>query len=177
MSLPRILDVVNEKVVINEVILGIPQFNKLYNSLDNDTAIKCFQYIWAMYDPESPYFNYDEIDREEEVLKDFPVHQYLNEIEMIQAIEKAEKMYFSPIRKILRGTKNAIEKLVLYFDTMEIESGRDGNITAVKAAIVDMPKMIKSYQEAEQAYRIEVQKSRGNVQESVDEDYEDNFND
>ena len=177
MSLPRILDVIGGKVIVNETILSVPHFRKLYESFDNDDALMCFQYIWAMYDPESPYYNYDETDREEEVLKDFPVHAFLNEIVMVHAIEKAEEMYFSPIRKILRGTKNAIEKLVNYFDTMEIESGRDGNITPVKQAIVDMPKMIKSYQEAEQAFKIEVQKSRGNVQESVDEDIEDEYND
>lgn len=177
MSLPRILEVENNKVVINEVILSIPEFKALLESLDIDSALMCFQYIWATYDPQSPYFNFDEVEREEMVLKDFPVHKYLNDLEMINAVEKAEQLYNSPIRKILRGTKSAVEKLVEYFDTMTIEAGRDGNITAVKAAIVDMPKMIKSYQEAELAYKQEVQRNRGDIQSAVDEDIDDDYND
>lgn len=175
MSLPRILEVENNKVVINEVILSIPEFKDLIESLDIDTALMCFQYIWAMYDPQSPYFNFDETEREEMILKDFPVHKYLNDLEMVSAIEKAEKLYNSPVRKILRGTKSAVEKLVEYFDTMTIEAGRDGNITAVKAAIVDMPKMIKAYQEAEQAYKTEVQRNRGDMKSAIDDDYEPDY--
>lgn len=177
MSLPRILEVENGKVIINETILSIPEFKELNESLDIDTSLMCFQYIWAMLDPYSPFFNFDETEREEQVLKDFPIHKYLNDLEMVSAIEKAEKLYNSPVRKILRGTKNAVEKLVEYFDTMTIESGRDGNITAVKAAIVDMPKIIKAYQEAEQAYKTEVQRNRGDVQSAVDEDIDDDYND
>lgn len=169
MALPKILTVdTNNTVVIDEVILSVPEFKKLWNhSMD----ILPFQYLWAMWDPESPYSNFDETDKEEMILKDFPVHAYLNELEMVEAIEKAEKMYNSPGRKILKGTKVAIEKLINYFDTMEIESGRDGNIAQIKSAIIDMPKMIKSYNEAESTYKQEVEKNRGGVASAIDDEY------
>lgn len=174
MSLPKILDVSEGKVVINESILSIPEFLQVWEKYKD---IQIFQYIYSMYDPESPYGNIDELDKEEFILKDYPIHGYLNEIDVIRCIEKAEKLYDSPIRKILKGTKNAVEKLVSYFDTMTIESGRDGNIAAVKSAIVDMPKIITAYQNAEQAYKQEVQRSRGDIQSAVDEDYESNYDD
>lgn len=175
MALPRILTVdTNNTVVIDEVILSVPEFNKLWNHCMD---ILPFQYIWAMYDPESPYTNFDETEKEEIVLKDFPVHSYLNDFVMIEAIEKAEKMYNSPGRKILKGTKIAIEKLISYFTTMEVESGRDGNIAQIKSAIIDMPKMIKSYNEAESTYKQEVEKNRGGVATAIDDNYESNYDD
>lgn len=172
MALPRILTVDNGKVVLTEEILSIPEFNALWqHCLD----LLPFQFIWARYDSESPYLNLDEETMEEEILKDYPVHSYLNELEMIAAMEKAEKLYFSPVRKILRGTKTAVEKYVNYFSEMTLEAGRDGNLSAVKAAIVDMPKMIKSYQEAEQAYKSEIQRNRGDVKSAIDEDFDGDY--
>ena len=169
MALPRILTVdSNNTIVLDEVILTVPEFRKLW---EHTGDIMLFQFIWATCDPESPYTNLDEMDKEEMILKDFPVHAYLNEIEMVEAMEKAEKMYNSPGRKILKGTKVAIEKLIQYFDTMEIESGRDGNIAQIKSAIIDMPKMIKSYNEAESTYKQEVEKNRGGVATAIDDDY------
>ena len=170
MALPRILTVdSNNTIVLDEVILTVPEFRKLW---EHCRDIMPFQFIWGMYDPESPYTNFDEMDKEEMILKDFPVHAYLNEIEMVEAMEKAEKMYNSPGRKILKGTKVAIEKLIKYFETMEVEgNGRDSNLTAVKSAIIDMPKMIKSYNEAESTYKQEVEKNRGGVATAIDDDY------
>jgi hypothetical protein len=175
MALPRILTVdSNNSVVLDEVILSVPEFRIMWEHCQD---LLPFQYIWGLFDPESPYLNFDEMDREEIVLKDFPIQGYLNDLEMINLINKAEKMYNSPERKILKGTKTAIEKLVQYFETMEIESGRDGNLSGVKASIVDMAKMIQSYKQVEQTYKQEVEKNRGGLASAIDDNYDSNYND
>lgn len=172
----KILTVFNEKVVINEVIFSIPEFKTLYEKYNGD--LSPFQYLWAMYDPESPYSNYDELLEKEDVIKrDFPGSYSVHDYEMIKAIEKCEKLYDSPVRKILRGTKTAVEKLSNYFEEMDISSGRDGNLAAVKSAIVDMPKIIRAYLEAEQAYKLELSRARGDAKHGVDEDETPNYDD
>jgi len=174
MALPKILETENEKVVINLSILAIPEFNDLW---ETSQSLEVFQYLWAMYDPESPYMNLDESDREDAILKDFPVHHFLNTQEMIDAIEKCEKLYLSPIRKILTGTKAGVERLAEYFRTTEIDHGRDGNLTGIINGIKGMPQILRAYQEAELAYKQEVQKSRGNISGGVDEDYDSDYDD
>lgn len=175
MALPKILTVdSNNTIIVDEVILSIPEFKALWDTYQD---ILPFQFIWAKYDPESPYSNYDEQDKEEMILKDFDVRDLLNEMEMIEACDKAEKLYDSPARKILSGTKVAIEKLINYFNTMTITGGKDGNIAAVKSAIVDMPRMIKSYNEAESTYKQEVERNRGGMAAPIDDDFESNYDD
>lgn len=176
MSLPKILTVENDRVVINEVILSIPEFRELYKVYNKD--VRPFQYLWAMYDPESPYMNYEEIlEREERIQEDFAGDYTVNDYEMAKAIRRCEELYNSPVRKILRGTKIAIEKLSNYFERMEIDSGRDGNLSQVKSAIVDMPKIIRAFLEAENAYKQEVSRARGETRSGVDEDETPNWDD
>jgi hypothetical protein len=175
MALPRILTVENGKVVVDEVILGIPEFKQLYDYVDGD--ILPFQYIWSLLDPTSPFLNVLELEREEAVLKDFPVHNLLGDLKMIAAIEKAELLYFSPIRNILKGAKKAVENVSLYLQTTDVLDGRDGNLTQIVNTVKTLPQLIKAYQEAENSYLQEVQKNRGDSQKAVDEDVDDNYND
>lgn len=167
MALPKILTVdTNNIIIINEALLVIPEYRQLW---DENKDIKVFYYLWAMYDPESPYFNLSDEDRQEGVLKDYPIQEYMNELSFIQAINKTEQLYFSPIRKILKGTKAAVEKLALFFETEEVTSGRDGSVNSIISGIKTMPQIIKAYLEAENQYKIEVSKSRGNTQFGIDE--------
>ena len=169
--LAKILEVNNGKVILNETILVVKEFKVLYDL----KGLPPFQYLWALYDPESPYMNYDEYDRDIYVKKDLIEPVDINDMVFVEAQSRCESMYNSPVRKILKGTKSAIEKLAAYFSTMEIESGRDGNIAQVKSAIVDMPKIIKAYMEAENAYKKEISRNRAGMMSAVDEDADDNY--
>lgn len=163
----KILTVHNDQVVIDEVIFSIPEFKALWDTYED---VKPFQYLYYLYDPESAYMNFSDYEREEEVSKDYFVEpSILNSIEFIEAKEKCEKLYDSAIRKILKGAKIAVEKLAKYFAEEEISSGRDGNLTAIKSALVDLPKILKGYQEAENAFLQEVQKNRAGIKSASDE--------
>jgi hypothetical protein len=133
------------------------------------------EYLWARFDPESPYFDYDETERLDKIIGDYPCD--INDFTMIVAINKCEELYNSPIRKILMGAKKAVENLSLYLGTSEIESGRDGNLAQIVTTIKSLPQILKAYQEAENAYKMEVQKSRGNTKRAIDEDYNSDYDD
>lgn len=170
----KILTVEKDSVVIDEVVLSVPEFKKIWELYKDITP---FQYLWAMYDPNSPYMNYTEDEREMKVLEDFPGNYSVNDYEMHKAIKKCEELYFSPVRRLLKGTKTGVDKLSAYFEEMTIDSGLGGNLAQVKSALVDMPKIIKAYLEAESAYRQELQKSRGEIRRGIDDDYQDNYDD
>ena len=171
----RIITCFDNKVVIDESILSIPEFNDLWQEYK---SIKSFQCIWALYDPESPYMNFSEDEREDIVNRDYPDDDFdRNSLVFIKCKRKAELMYFSPIRKILKGAKSAVEKLAQYFEDTAIVHGRDGNVSAVSSALVNLPKIIKGYQEAETAYKQELQRVRGQLKRAVDEDATDNWED
>jgi hypothetical protein len=175
MSIPKILTVIEDKVVVDEVVLGIPEFKVVWETYNN---VSPFCYLWAMHDPESPYMNYPANQREEEVLKDFPPEDYHpQDLEMLDAIEKCKALYYSPLRKILDAAKSAVENISLYLTDAEITSGRDGNFTQVVGAIKSLPSIIKAYQEAEIAYKQEVQRNRADIKSAIDEDADDDYND
>lgn len=172
MSLPKILETEKDKVVINETILSIPEFKELW---DTYQELEYFQYLWARFDPESSYFNLEEDERLDKILEDFPCD--LNDFVMIKAMNKCEQLYDSPIRKILDGAKRGVENLAAYLKTAEIEAGRDGNLAQIVTTIKSLPQILKAYQEAENAYKQEVQKSRGNIRRAIDEDYDPDYDD
>ena len=64
MSHVKILNVIDQRVVIiDENLLSVPEFKDLYDHVDGN--LHPFQYLWAMYDPYSPYENYSEDIRAE----------------------------------------------------------------------------------------------------------------
>jgi hypothetical protein len=157
--LGKIIEVYKGDVITNTSIIVIPQLK--------DLPKEYYTHLWALFDPESPYFNYEEHEREEKIQEDIPVNQ--NDPKFVAAYNKCKEMYDSPIRKLLRGAKAGIEKLSQYLETTTVTSGRDGNITQVINAAKDLPRLIQAYQATEQAYRLEVQKSRGQMLIGYDE--------
>lgn len=173
--LPKILTVSQNKIVLDETIFAVPEFNALLEFSQGDTLP--FMYIWGMYDPQSPYMNFEEHEREAQVLKDFPVYEYLQTMEMVNAVEKAEKLYFSPLRKILKGAKKAAENISFFMETTEVSDGRDGNVSQIIQTITSLPKIIEAYEKAENAYKQELQRNRGDMKSAIDDDYEPNYDD
>ena len=159
----KVIEVYDKKVIINDAILNVPEFKALYEK----SGVEPFQFLWALFDPESPYMNYTEDEREDKVAIDFPINQ--NDPLFLKAYRKCQDMYTSPIRRLLRGAKASIESLALYLETTSIEHGKDGNLSQVIMAQKSLPQIIKSFQATEEAYKNEVQKSRGYVQIGFDE--------
>lgn len=167
--LGKILTIYKGDVVIDESILSIPEFKALW---EKRKEIQDFQYLWALYDPESPYSNLDELEKEYEILKDYPKVKRQDPL-FVKAQDKCEKLYMTPLRKLLRGVKSSIERLSLYLETTEIEHGRDGNLNQIVNAQKSLALIVKNYQSTEDAYKQEFSKNRGDYRVGVDEDYDD----
>ena len=63
MAIPKIIEIQQDRVVLNETILVIPEFKQLYEA----KGLAPFQYLWAKHDPQSPYQNYDIFEIDEKI--------------------------------------------------------------------------------------------------------------
>lgn len=171
MAIPKIIEIQQGKVVINETILVIPEFKELYTS----KGLLPFQYLWAKHDPQSPYQNYDAFEIDEKIQADIPERIDINDPLFFKANRRCEELYYSAIRKILNGAKAAVEKVSFHFTTMEVTDGRDGNLTQVVNSIKSLEPLIKGYESAETAYTKEVQRNRADSISAVDEDAPDDY--
>lgn len=170
MSLPKIIELFENKVIVNPTILIVKEFKALYE----EQGLTPFQYLWGKFDPESPYLNYPDFEREEMILKDLPTpHSQTVKFEIAE--KKCEELYYSPLRNLLEGAKAGVEKVSNTLKFEDLTTGRDGNFTQITNAIKSLPLLIKSYTEAEIAYKKELQRNRGNVKDAVDEDFEDDY--
>ena len=167
-----IFEVEGNTLSFNIALLAIPEFKELMAKTSEQNA---FLSLWAFYAPDSPYFQYEELERPAKIKEDYPGSFY-NLFEYNVAREKAELMYTSTPKKLLIGAKAAVEKLAEYLATTEIEHGRDGNVSAVVQALKTIPLIINAYSVAEQAYKQELERARGHVRQGVDEDIEDDYN-
>lgn len=171
MAIPKIIEIQQGKVVINETILVIPEFKALYEK----SGLPPFQYLWAKHDPQSPYQNYDPFEIDEKIQADIVEHVDINDLLFFKANKRCEELYYSPIRKILLGAKAAIEKVSFYFTAMDITDGRDGNLTQVVNSVKSLDPLIKAYSAAEIAYSKEIQRNRADSMSAVDEDAPDDY--
>lgn len=171
MAIPKIIEIQQGKVVINETILVIPEFKALYEK----SGLLPFQYLWGKHDPQSPYQNYDAFEIDEKIQADIPEHIDINDPLFFKANRRCEELYHSPIRKLLSGAKAAVEKVSFYFTTMDVTDGRDGNLTQVVNSVKSLDPLIKGYESAETAYTKEVQRNRADSMSAVDEDAPDDY--
>jgi len=171
MAIPKIIEIQQGKVVLNETILVIPEFKQLYEA----KGLLPFQYLWAKHDPQSPYQNYDAFEVDEKIQADIPEHIDTNDLLFFKANKRCEELYYSAIRKILNGAKAAVEKVSFHFTTMEVTDGRDGNLTQVVNSIKSLEPLIKGYESAETAYTKEIQRNRADSISAVDEDAPDDY--
>jgi len=171
MSIPKIIETKDGKVILNDSVYLIPEFNLLFNK----QGIIALQFLWAKYDPSSPYQYYTEEEKDLKIFKDLPEKVNTQSKEFISAEKKCEQLYNSPVRKILKGCKKAVENLSSYLEATDIESGRDGNLSQIVTTIKSLPQIIKAYQEAEAAYQKEITRNRADIISAIDEDYEDDY--
>ncbi len=172
MALPKILTCYKGQVVVDEVVLAIPELKELYEV----KGINYLQYLYCKYDPESPYLNFTEEERDDQIIKDIPEELDMNNLTFVFAANKCEKLYDSPYRRILKGAKIAMDNLSTYLATVEVSGGREGNFTAIVNAIEKLPKVLAGYAAAENAYKMEVQKNRAGMKSAVDEDFNEDYN-
>lgn len=169
--LPRIFDISNSQVVINHNCLAIPELKAIYEKYED--PIPAFNYLHFRFDPESPYHNMVEEEKDEMLAKDFAGEYSLEDEEMLAAINKLEVLYMTPTYRYYLDNKILLEKLGKFARTQPITAGRDGNITALSGQIKSVGKTILEFKQLEKTVLDEINemkgKTRGNKKLAYDQ--------
>lgn len=171
--IPKIFDIENERLVINENILTIPELKAVYEAYDKQTTIyAALNFIRNMCDPYGPYNQLSDEEKEESVFHDF-AEDYSPEDEVIQnAMIKLKKLYMSPTYKYYLDQKELLYRLGEFARTASVKDDKkDGNLTDLLNMIKSVGKTITEFSILEKQAEKELQKMkiRGNRKVSYDE--------
>jgi hypothetical protein len=174
--IPKIFDLVNNKLVINENILTIPELRAVYNEYEPEVAMKAFMFLMHMSDPYGPYNNLSREEKEETLLHDFASDYSLEDDVIINALKKLETLYMSPTYRYYLDQKELLYRLGTYARSASVDdSKKDGNLTELLNMIKSVGKTITEFSILEKEAEKELQKMkiRGNRKQSYDEFEED----
>ena len=102
-----------------------------------------------------------EVEREEQILKDFPGDYTLEDDEMIAAMKKMEEFYITPTYRYYLDSKSLMEKLGSFARTVKVTTGRDGNLSALVAQVKTVGKTIQEFKQLEKYVKDELNEQGG----------------
>lgn len=163
----KILQVDNGKVVPGIECYTVPELVAILGKYED--PIPALSYLWALIDPESPYQELDEDQKEEMILQDYKgEYDVVNDIEMIEAREKLELLYTTPVKRFYKANKILLDKFSRVAGVEEVTTGKEGNITQLQNQVLKSELLIKGFKASENAYKDEL-KVRGQVKTGYDE--------
>jgi hypothetical protein len=135
-------DLVDFKIEIAASTLNVPEFKAIWKRDKQRTKLNAYAelcYVFYMCDYKSEYRNYPVKEKQAKIKKDF-TDQRLGEkwkpdAKVEAAISKYLEMQETHSLRFLIGVQKTLDKLSDYLDEVEIEDGKDGNITQIMAAI------------------------------------------
>jgi len=128
-----------------------------------ENCVDIYAYIFYMSCPssENPYFNVPDELRQDIVLRDLELDfSIAEEDQIIEAVNKAVKMYETPTVRAYKGITAMLDNLSDYMAQTQITAGRDGNISALISAAKNFDGIRQSFKgvakdlEAEQESRV-----------------------
>lgn len=169
----QIITIKDNKVVPDINVLTIPELKVLYDKFDGEDRNLLFTYLYHLYEPTSPYQSVPENEREERVRKDFRGNFKPNfDKDILKAKEKLEELTWSPTKDLLEGLKINLKNISMFLKTVEVDAGRDGNLTQLTSLHKSVKDLIKNFKATEQEFMLETQKNRGNSKKAIDEEEE-----
>ena len=142
MAYSRLFDIDKGNVIMNPVLLWIPEFKKLWDrdkSKGKETVQKEISYIVFLHSFQSPYQAYSEEDREPKIINDF--FKGVKNWKPDEAIKAAETKYLelqdSVVLRLFNSTKLALEAINLHFKAL-YEKTKSGE------GEVDIDKLVKN---------------------------------
>lgn len=171
--IPKIFDIENNNLVINENVLSIPELRAVYEAYDDQKTIyAALNYVRNMCDPYGAYNQLSEEEKEESVFHDFKGDYSPEDEVIIAAIEKLKKLYMSPTYKYYLDQKELLYRLGEYARTASVDdSKKEGNLTDLLNMIKSVGKTITEFAILEKQAEKELQKMkiRGNRKVAYDE--------
>lgn len=165
---PKIFDIENEKLTINENILAIPELKAVYESYDD--PIPALLYLRHLCDPHSPYNQIEELIKEETIYNDFPGEYSPEDEVVILARKKLESFYMSPTYRYYLDCKVLLEKLGHFGANTEVSPGKDGTYANMLTQAKTMGDLLIQFRKAEKQAEEELSKTRvrGGAYEAYD---------
>lgn len=168
----QMFDIHDGNVVINHNCLSIPELKAIHDAYKN--PIPAFNFLYYMFDINSPYINIEEEVKEETLLTDFPGEYTLEDEVMIAAIKKMEELYVTPTYRYYLDNKILMEKLGKFARTASVTTGRDGNIGALQSQVKSVGKTIMEFKQLEKVAMDEISegknRARGGKKLAYDQD-------
>lgn len=164
----RIIDLVDDKIVIKPEALCISPFSEIWNgdkSKDKKSATNKIKYIWFFTDYESPYKkNVPETIRGARIIKDIITDkEFKADKEVLEGVKQYSDLYTSPEMRLIDGANTMINRMDEFFRTTEIDGE---NIKKATDSIIAMPKLVQALKDARKAAEAEKEsgtKIRGNA--------------
>lgn len=171
----RIIDLVDDKIVINSECLCIEPFDSIWKS--DKTKVKTdatnkIKYIWFYSDFDSPYFMHPEKERHNMIVDDVIKDKSFKTDKTIQkAIEKYTELHLTPAMRMLDAANSVIFKMESYFRTVDFNKEDDPE--KIQKMMIAMPKTVSALNEAKKQCMTESlsgSKVRGNADIGMFED-------
>jgi hypothetical protein len=150
MSLIRLFDVQNSKVVPTEHCYALPFLNAIMTEYP-ETYLKVYQYIFYMSCPNpdmNPFFNLPEHEKEDIIIEEIKLEESPEDSKIRYALDMCKEMYETPTFRAYVGIKAMLDRLAKYMEVTAIEHGRDGNINSMVNAAAKFEQIRQSYKGA-----------------------------
>ena len=150
MSLIRLFDVQNSKVVPTEHCYALPFLNVIMTEYP-ETYLKVYQYIFYMSCPSpdlNPFFNLPEHEKEDIIIEEIKLEESPEDPKIRYALDMCKKLYETPTFRAYVGIKSMLDRLGKYMEVTPIEHGRDGNINSMVNAAAKFEAIRQSYKGA-----------------------------
>lgn len=146
----KIFDIQEGVVVPTEHCYTLSTLKRIMEQYPID-YLNVYAYIFYMTCPNpelNPFFNTKDVDKEELIRKEVGGN-FSSEDDWIQdAIDFCADLYHTPTYRAYMGIKTMLDNLADYMKTTAIESGRDGNITALVNAAAKFQAIRESFKGA-----------------------------
>lgn len=129
----KLFDIANGVVVPSEHCYTLKDLKAIMEEFP-DNYVDVYAYIFYMTCPNpelNPFFDVVEHEREELVMRQLNPTFTAEDAVIGRAIKLCQKLYETPTLRSYMGIKKMLDRLAYYMETAPIESGRDGNITAL----------------------------------------------
>jgi|TARA_R110000744_G_scaffold244104_1_gene361007 hypothetical protein len=150
MSLIRLFDVQNSKVVPTEHCYALPFLNAIMTEYP-ETYLKVYQYIFYMSCPNpdmNPFFNLPEHEKEDIIIEEIKLEESPEDSKIRYALDMCKEMYETPTFRAYVGIKAMLDRLAKYMEVTPIEHGRDGNMNSMINAAAKFEQIRQSYKGA-----------------------------
>lgn len=160
----KIFDILNGEVIITAEALAIPAFKSIWDadkSKSKGRATDEIKYVAFLCDnSKSPYKDFPEYDKEKIIRKDvFGDDNYVIEERVKSACEAYLKMVETPVTRLLKASKSAVDKLAVYLESVDFDkldsNGKPYSARDVVFNLGNIGNLVKSLNLLEEAARRE----------------------